>query len=156
ALSQWRIATPRDTLSVPANQKITVQGKLNLTSGVDMWVSASNTFTMMDGATTFGIDAAYTYSVNGASLVPPALNPPTYNAKSHLYAFQFSNIPGLNWFKFTPLENSFQANHRYTTRIACLGNRIDFRILADKDADYNSGAGRIDLTMARWTAGIAI
>src|SRR5258708_39587568 len=64
--SQWRIATPRDTVFVSANQSIFTSGKIALTPGVDMWLSASNTFSISDGSSTFGIDAAYTYLVGGA------------------------------------------------------------------------------------------
>ena len=106
--AQWRIPTPRDTVYVPANQKSFVVGKFALTTGVEMWVSPSGTFNEIDGATTFSLDAAFTYGVNGASLIPQSENPPTYAGKSHKYALTVSTIPGLNETNFKSLENAFQ------------------------------------------------
>src|SRR2546423_1481172 len=62
AVSQWRVTTPRDTAIVSAKQKIFVTSKIQLTSGVEMWLSPSGSFTEGDGSTTFTLDGGYTYS----------------------------------------------------------------------------------------------
>jgi hypothetical protein len=154
--AQWRIPTPRDTVYVPANQKSFVVSKFALTSGVDMWVSAAESYTELDGSSKFGIDASYAYSVNGSNLFPEALTPPTYAGKVHKYAFTVSTIPNFNEAPFRSIENSYQSSHIYTQRYPCQGQRFQFRILADKDADYPVATGGINVKMARWTAGIAI
>ncbi|MDP4235313.1 MAG: choice-of-anchor D domain-containing protein [Bacteroidota bacterium] len=154
--AQWRIPTPRDTVTVQANQKTFVTSKIQLTTGVDMWVSPSGTFTENDGTTTFGMDAAYTYLINGTSLIPQVLNPPVYSGKIHKYAFTVTTIPGLNESNFAPLESSFQPGHIYTSRVPSQGNKFQFRILADRDADYPLANGSLNIKMARWTAGISV
>jgi len=85
SVAQWRIATPRDALVVNADSINPAIGKFALTSGVEMWVQASNTFAELNGSTTFSIDAAYTYEVNGAPLIPQALNPPTLPSWSAVF-----------------------------------------------------------------------
>lgn len=154
--AQWRIPTPRDTFMVPANQKTFVSSKITLTSGVEMWIAASNTFTENDGSNTFGMDAAYGYLVNGGPLAPQLKNPFTYGGKTHLSTFTVTTIPGVNERPFQPLENSYQSSHNYTSRVLAQGQRFQFRILADKDADYPRNNGGLNLKLARWTAGIAI
>ncbi len=154
--AQWRIATPRDTVTVPANQKTFITSKITLTTQVEMWLSPSGTFTENDGSTTFGMDAAYTYLINGNSLIPEALNPATYSGKTHKYVFAVTTIAGLVENKFSPLENTYQPSHIYTSRVFSQGNKFQFRMLADKDADYPGATGALNVKMARWTAGIAI
>jgi hypothetical protein len=155
-IAQWRIATPRDTLFVPANRATPVSGKFALTSGVDMWVQADSTFTELDASTTFGIDAAYTYLVNGSVLFPEAANPPTYGGKPHNYRLAVTSVPGLLVNSFAPIENSYQPNHVYTEHIPCQGFALRFQIDNDKTADFSTATGGIGINMARWTAGIAI
>ncbi|MEP7235543.1 MAG: choice-of-anchor D domain-containing protein, partial [Ignavibacteriota bacterium] len=156
-VAQWRIATPRDTVAVPANQSTFVTSKIFITGGgVDMWVSPSGIFTENDGSTTFGMDAAYTDLINGNVLVPQAQNPPNYAGKVHKYSFTVTTIPGLNETNFISLENAYQANHVYTARYASQGNKFQFRISGEKITDYPRATGSLNVKMARWTAGIAI
>jgi hypothetical protein len=152
----WRVATPRDTVTVPANQKTFVTSKIQLTSGVDMWISPSGTFSENDGSTTFGMDGAYTFLINTSSLIPQAINPPTYSGSSHKYALTVTTVPGLNETDFAASENSYQPSHIYTQRYPSQGNKFQYRIIADKDADYPRAAGSLNIKMARWTAGIAM
>ncbi|MFI5263368.1 MAG: choice-of-anchor D domain-containing protein [Candidatus Kapaibacterium sp.] len=156
--AQWRIPTPRDTVTVPANQSSYVTSKIFLTAGgVDMWVSPSGTFTENDGTLTFGMDGAYTDLINGSSLIPQAQNPPDYGGKIHNYSFTVTTIPGgSNETPFISLENSYQANHIYTAHYPSQGNRFQFRIRAEKAVDYPRATGSLVVKMARWTAGIAI
>ncbi len=156
ANAQWRTATPRDTVIVPANQKTFVSSKIFLGTGVDMWISPWSTFTENDGSNTFGMDAAYTFSVNSSSLIPEVLNPPFYSGNQHLYKFTVTTIPGLNETKFVPIENTYQPSHNYTAHIASQGNKFQFRIIGDKDADYPRATGALNVRMARWTAGISV
>ncbi|MEI8133723.1 MAG: choice-of-anchor D domain-containing protein [bacterium] len=156
-MAQWKIATPRDTTFIPANRStLTTANKFALTPGVEMWVQASNTFTEIDGQTTFGIDAAYTYSVNGVHLFPEVLNPPSYDGKSHQYKLMVTTIPLLVVNPFAPIENTYQSNHVYTTHVPCQGNKLQFQIVNDKPGDYATATGGINLLLARWTAGIAL
>ncbi len=153
----WRIATPRDTLTVPANQSTLTTSKIQLTAGgIDMWVSPSGTFTENDGTTTFGADGAYTDLINGSALIPQAQNPPTYGGKAHTYGLRVTTIPGLNPAYFQSLENAYQSNHIYTAHYPSQGNKFQFNILADKSADYARATGSLNVKLARWTAGICV
>ena len=153
----WRIPTPRDTVTVPANQQTYVKSKIQLNAGgIDMWISPSGTFTENDGTTTFGSDGAYTYQIDGTNLIPEAQNPPTYGGKAHTFALTVTTIPVLNETPFVSLENSYQSNHIYTNRTPSQGNNFLFRIRADKAADYPRATGALTVKLARWTAGIAV
>ena len=145
AQAQWRTVTPRDTVIVPANQKTFVTTKIVLSTGVDMLVSPWSTFNENDGSNTFGMDAAYTFSVNGSSLIPQALNPPLYSGKQDLYEFTITTIPGFPESKFQPIENTYQSSHNYTSHVASQGQKFQFRILGDKDADYPRATGALNV-----------
>lgn len=156
ASAQWRLPTQRDTVTINASQKTFVTGKITLTAGVEMWISPSGIFTENDGTTVFGMDGAYTYLINGQNFIPQVINPPAYSGKIHKYAFTVTTVPGLNEKEFAALENSYQPNHLYTSRVFSQGNKFQFRIIADKDADYPLASGSLNVKMARWTAGIAV
>jgi hypothetical protein len=155
ASAQWRIATPRDTVNVPANQlPAKTLSKLKLNSGVEAWLQVSGMFNFnVGGKSTF--DGGYTISHPNWTIPTPIKNPPTYGNVKYDYGLRVITSLGLieDWFK--PIEN-FNNAHIYTSRVTCTGNDLWLYIKAPTAAHSQSATGTLNVKLARWTAGIAI
>jgi len=160
ATAQWRIATPRDTIYVPANTPIATQSNIAITSGTQMFMRISGTYGIITGQNGAGFDARYTYSVPNWNAPFPLPNPPDWNGTSFetYLAITTNNIKEDS---IKVLEKSYQPNHIYTALYTSAGPKMKFRIidrLKEKPdgSYYKFASGGLKIELARWTAGVAI
>jgi hypothetical protein len=166
ANAQWRIHTPRDTVSVPANKSGFTYSHNNfaLPSYVTAQLSVWGTFSALPGQTTGkGFDAAYLYedtSWKAAQL--PLLNPPNWKGTKYDIYLTYSNTGtagGEQAMIFAP--NAYQGSHIYTSLVQCGRTNLWFRIydrLGERPDGYYYGqnSGNLTVAMGQFTAGICV
>jgi len=159
ANAQWRISTPRDTLSVLANNPSPVTSNMVLTSSIAVSMELGGTFGLWSGQDGSGFDARYTYALPGWLAPFPLIDPPTFNGKSYqIFLAIDTNRLGESILRVT---EPYQLSHNYTARYVSTGVPFKFRIkdrLNERPDGYfyGTGTGGINVKLARFTAGLAL
>ncbi len=157
--AQWRIATPRDSLTIHANNPSVVTSNMVLTSSIGVSLELKGTFGLWAGQDSTGFDARYTYNVPGWLAPYPLIDPPAFNGTNYqIYVAIDTNRLGESVIR---VNEPYQVSHKYTARYASTGVPFKFRIkdrLNERPDGYyyGSGTGAIRVNLARFTAGIAL
>ena len=92
ASAQWRRATPRDTIYVPARQKSGVLSNITGPQCTKTEFFISGTFGIFPGQDSTGFDGRYMYSdPPGWSAPTPLANPPSWNGTNYQVYLQVSD-----------------------------------------------------------------
>ncbi len=158
--AQWRIATPRDTLFVPANSQNMTQSKLFPSSAVAMNLYITGTFGAFPGQFSSGFDGRYTFNVPNWNAPFPLPNPPSFNGTSYQILLS-ANTDGFSENPIQVFEPSYQTTHSYTARYQGHGTFFKFRIkdrLNERPDGYyySQASGGIGIRLAQFTAGVSI
>lgn len=164
--AQWRVHTPRDTVSVPANMSgfIYSHGNFSLPSYVTAEINVWGTFSALPGQTPGkGFDASYLYDDTAWKAAQlPLMNPPKWSNTSYNIYFSYSNTGTAGGEKpMTFLTPSYQSTHLYTSHVQCGGSNLWFRLydrLVERPDGYYYGqnTGSLTVAMAQYTAGICV
>jgi hypothetical protein len=154
AFGQWRVKTPRDTITVAANKKVMTASKMTLTAGVEIQLWVAGIYKELLGQAQF--DGGYVLVYPGWTLPQPMRTTPPYFYNSARYDFglKYSNSAGISEAYFVPSESTYQSSHLYTLKVPSIGNALQFYIKAPDDTYYPKGQDNLLVRMARWTAGI--
>jgi len=161
--AQWRRATPRDTIYVPARQKAGVLSNIPGPECTQMQFSISGTFGIFPGQDSTGFDARYMYSdPPGWNAPTPLANPPSWNGTNYQVYLQVSNnYTFADADSLHVRETGYQPSHTYTALDTGIGGKYEFRIFDrihedSTGSDYYWATGGVTVRLAQYTAGISV
>jgi len=162
AHAQWRRTTPRDTVYVPARQKVPILSNIPGSACTKTEFYLSGTFGIFPGQDSTGFDARYMYSDSNWNAPYPLANPPSWNGTSYQVYLQVSNnylLSDADSIKV--LETQYQPSHEYTAIESGSGPPFEFRIFDrinddSTGSDYALATGGLHIRMAQYTAGISV
>ena len=162
AQSAWRVATPRDTISVPANKSTWTRGRMSAPSCTETEFFISGTFGIFPNQDSVGFDARYMYEDPSWSGPLPLANPPSWNGTTEqVYLEVTNNLLYSDADSIHVQETGYQANHRYTALYRGLGDYFRFRIFDRNNQDstgtyYALATGGLTIVTAQYTAGVSV
>ena len=162
AQSKWRVATPRDTISVPANKSSWTRSRLSAPSCTQTEFFISGTFGIFPNQDSAGFDARYMYEDPSWNGPLPLANPPSWNGTTEqVYLEVTNNLLYSDADSIHVQETGYQSSHRYTALYRGVGDYFRFRIFDRNNqdttgTDYALATCGLTIMTAQYTAGVSV